>query len=35
MQKSRKDENKTLKSLMANEWINDMAKNKQMRELQR
>ncbi|CDW79439.1 UNKNOWN [Stylonychia lemnae] len=35
MQKSRRDENKNLKSLMANEWINDMAKNKQMREMQR
>lgn len=35
MQKSRKDESKTMKSLMANEWINDMAKNKQMREAQR
>lgn len=31
-QKNRQDENKSLKSMMAHEWINDMAKNKQQRE---
>jgi hypothetical protein len=35
LEKDRQHEGKTIKSLMANEWINDMAKNKQIREQRR
>lgn len=35
LDKDRQHEGKTLKNLMAHEWINDMAKNKQLREQRR